>query len=198
MHQQLLLDKLALHLAQLHGSHAAAIGREFTRRVLLQADEQLFRRGCRQSGKELFFENGESAFEGFQVGRRIVFAAVRSTQLAQTTGGCGAGFGSHCSRIKRGGGGFKMRGHTLLLESRLARGSGCSWSRSGGGLAQFLCGFHHRLRTPGQAVDAPHPAALLPRFIFIKSGINTAQRSFQRNAGLAPCLDQRPIQRREQ
>jgi len=38
MHQQLLLHKLAFHLAQLHGSHAATIGSQLARSVLFQAE----------------------------------------------------------------------------------------------------------------------------------------------------------------
>ena len=71
-------------------------------------------------------------------------------------------------------------------------------SGSGGGFAQLLRGFHHRLRAPRQAIHAPHPSALLPRFVFIEGRIDAAQHRIQRNAGLAPRLDQRPIERGEQ
>src|SRR5580658_8803619 len=39
MHEQLLLDKLMFHLTQLHGSHFAPVGREFSRGMLLESDE---------------------------------------------------------------------------------------------------------------------------------------------------------------
>ena len=55
-----------------------------------------------------------------------------------------------------------------------------------------------RLRAPRQAVDAPHPSALLTRFIFIEGRIDAAQHGIERNAGLAPGLDQRPVERGEQ
>ena len=66
MDEQLLLHELALHLAKLHGAHAAAIGRELARGVLLEADEKFFRRGGGERGKEFFFKDGERAFQRLQ------------------------------------------------------------------------------------------------------------------------------------
>ncbi len=43
--QQLLLHELAFHLAHLHCAHAAAVGRELARRVLLEAHQQLLGSG---------------------------------------------------------------------------------------------------------------------------------------------------------
>jgi hypothetical protein len=54
-----------LDLAKLNNAHAAAIGSEFAGGVLLEANEQVFRSGGGEGGKELFFEDGESAFEAF-------------------------------------------------------------------------------------------------------------------------------------
>ena len=73
MRQQLFLHKLAFHLAQLHHSHAAAIGREFPGCVLFEAHQQVFGSGCGQGGEELFFENGEGAFQRFKILCRGVF-----------------------------------------------------------------------------------------------------------------------------
>ena len=61
-----------------------------------------------------------------------------------------------------------------------------------------IAAFHHRLRAPRQPVDPPHAPALLTRLIFVEGRVNAAQSRFQRNPSLAPGLNQRPVERREQ
>ena len=67
MNKKLLLHKLPLYLAQLHSAHAAAVGCQLARGVFLECDKEFFRRCSCQSSKELFFEDGEGAFQSFKV-----------------------------------------------------------------------------------------------------------------------------------
>ena len=122
MHQQLLLHKLPLHLAQLHGTHAAAIGRKLARSVFLQCHQQFFRRRRRQSGKEFFFENGEGPLQCLKIACCAVvgFIADFGGELAETGGGCAARFGSHDSGIQSGCGRFKMCGNARVFKAGLA------------------------------------------------------------------------------
>jgi hypothetical protein len=70
--EQLLLDKLMFHLAELHGAHLAAIGSQFARGVFLEANQQFLRSRGGESCKEFLFEYGEGTFEGFQILRRSI------------------------------------------------------------------------------------------------------------------------------
>ena len=49
-----------------------------------------------------------------------------------------------------------------------------------------------------ETIDALHPGSFLPRFVFIEGGIDAAQCRLQGNSGLAPGLNQRPIERGKQ
>ena len=72
--EELFLFKLLLHLADLHRSHAAAIGSQFAVGVLLETYDQLFRGGGGEGGKELAFKDGEVALEVFDIldGRNLL------------------------------------------------------------------------------------------------------------------------------
>ena len=63
---------------------------------------------------------------------------------------------------------------------------------------EFLGGFHYRLGAPGQAVDAAHAALLLAGFVFVEGGVDAAQGGFKRNAGVAPGLNEGPVEGGEQ
>ena len=124
MDQKLLLDELALHLTQLDHAHATAIGRQFARRVLLEADQQLLGSGGCERGEELLFEHGEGAFQGFHVLSRCAVVsrgifkaggAHLGGQLSQAGGGCRTGFGRHGRGIESHGGGFKMGGDAIQM-----------------------------------------------------------------------------------
>src|SRR5882672_4196419 len=69
--QQLFPLKLFLYLAQLHGTHAAAIRSKFARRVLLERDEQSFRRSRGQRGEEPFFEHSKVALQRLRIERHL-------------------------------------------------------------------------------------------------------------------------------
>ena len=99
--------------------------------------------------------------------------------------------------IERLRGSFKMLGNALGLESRFGLADWRCHHSNGRFLLLLRC-FHHRLRAPGEAVDPALAALLLPRFVLVKGLIDPAQGHFQRNARLAPGLDQRPVERGEQ
>ena len=90
-----------------------------------------------------------------------------------------------------------MRRNALVFKARFAALSGGGHGARRG-FTQFLGSLHHRLRAPCEAVDAAHPAALLPRLIFVERRVDPAQHRFQGDARFAPCLNQRPVERREQ
>ena len=89
-------------------------------------------------------------------------------------------------------------GRDALVFEAGFRGRDRRCSRTGRRFAHFHGGLHHRLRAPRQAIDALHPGPLLPCLILVEGRIDAAQRRLQGNAGLAPGLDQRPIQRGKQ
>src|SRR5580658_250605 len=73
-------------------------------------------------------------------------------------------------------------------------------SSSDGGFLLLLGGFHHCLGAPGEAVDLSKTARalLLASVEFVEGFVDAAQDHFERNAGLAPGFDERPVQCREQ
>src|SRR5579875_1798713 len=61
-------------------------------------------------------------------------------------------------------------------------------------LSHLLHGGHDLLRAIGQSVDAPRARSRPALFIFLKRSVNASQNSFKWHAGLAPGLNQRPVQ----
>jgi hypothetical protein len=55
--EELLLRELALDLTQLDGAHFAAVGSQFARGMLFEADEEIFRGGGGEGGEEFFFKD---------------------------------------------------------------------------------------------------------------------------------------------
>ena len=68
------------------------------------------------------------------------------------------------------------------------------------GFAGLLDGFEDGLRAPGEAVDLALAAvaeAGALGVVLVEGGVDAAQDGFERNTGLAPGLDQRPVERGE-
>ncbi len=216
------MQKLLLHLAELDCGHLSAIGCELAIGLSFEVDELLLGGGGLERGEEFFFEHGEGAVE--VVERGWGGAAHGCGEFAESDGGGGKcadpGIGSHLSRrwnrrrrwVTRDGGicdrcclegvgiTVEVGGDALGFEAGfagLARGGG---SDAGGGFDHLLGGLHDRLRAPGEAVDLAQPAAGFAGagIVLVEGGVDAAQDSFKRNAGLAPGLDQRPVERVKQ
>jgi hypothetical protein len=73
-------------------------------------------------------------------------------------------------------------------------------SEAGGGFDELFGRLHHGLRAPGEAVDLAQAAASFvgAGFVFVEGRVDAAQDGFERDAGLAPGFDQRPVERVEQ
>jgi hypothetical protein len=89
VNEELLLLKLLLHLADLHGAHAAAIGGEFAVGVFFEADLESFRSGGGDGGEECFFYGCEMTLEAFKIfrcgkvgGRGVCVATDGGSELA--------------------------------------------------------------------------------------------------------------------
>src|ERR1700722_13241269 len=90
-----------------------------------------------------------------------------------------------------------MSGDAVVLKTvlaRLVRRRSAACSR----FAQFFRTFYHCLRAPGKPVDLAHAAFLLPRLVLVECGVDAAQGRLKRDARLAPCLNQCPVERGEQ
>src|SRR5580698_1680060 len=90
-----------------------------------------------------------------------------------------------------------MSGYAFVFEARFVCGSGCRGSACGGFAQVYGC-IHHGLGAPGEAVDAAHASALLAGLVFVEGCVNAAQNCIEGNAGVAPGLDECPVERGEQ
>ena len=99
VYEKLLLRELAFDLAELDGTHSAAVGGQFACGVLLEADKQILRGGGGEGGKELFFKDGQSSLECFQILRCVSLRGgcdELGGELAKAVCGGGAGFRGDC------------------------------------------------------------------------------------------------------
>src|ERR1039458_6511830 len=111
------------YLAQLHGAHAAAVGSEFSIRMLIELYQQILGSRRSESAKKFFFEDGEGTLQRFQILSRCVLRSGGvefGCKFTQAGCGCGSGFWGDCRRIQSCGGSFKMRWNAVLLKARLA------------------------------------------------------------------------------
>ena len=84
MLQEALVDELLLDLAELHGTHAAAVGGEVAGGFGFEAQEDLFGDMGGESSEELLFDRGQVALEILKIqtwarcdsGMSILFGAL--------------------------------------------------------------------------------------------------------------------------
>ena len=100
-------------LPQLHNIHAAAIGRQLARGVLLEGNQQLLGRGCCERGVELFFEHSKRSLQRLQIGR--ISTAYLCCQLSEPS--C---CGTTCLRcnprsVEDRGGRIEVRGQRIQV-----------------------------------------------------------------------------------
>ncbi len=107
----------------------------------------------------------------------------------------------------RRGGGFEgggvlveVGGDAFGLEAGLAGLVGGGGSEAGGGFDELFGRLQDGLGAPGEAIDLAQAAAgfLGASVIFVEGGVDAAEDGFEGDAGLAPGLDQGPVEGVEQ
>ena len=92
---------------------------------------------------------------------------------------------------------FQVSRDAFLFET-LLRGAGPRRGSSDRGFFHRFHGGEHFLGAVRQAVHPPHPGLVFPGVEFVERSVDALQHGRQRDTGLAPGLDQRPVDGREQ
>ena len=87
---------------------------------------------------------------------------------------------------------FQVGSDPFLFEALLRR-AGPGGSGADGGFLHRFHGGDHFLGAVSQAVDPPHAGFVFTGVIFVECGVDSLKHRGQRDAGLAPGLDQRPV-----
>ncbi len=92
--------------------------------------------------------------------------------------------------------GGEVGGDALGLEAALGAGGGGVVGGADGGLVGLLDGLEDGLRAPGEAVDLLDAArgGAGAGVVLVEGVVDAAEDGFEGNAGLAPGLDQRPVE----
>ena len=101
--------------------------------------------------------------------------------------------------VETGGVCFEVAGDAGGLEAGFAGFGDGGLRGADGGIACLLDGFKDGLGAPGEAVDLAGAArtAQLLGVVLIEGGIDAAEDGLERDAGLAPGLDEGPVEGRE-
>lgn len=191
------MKELCFDLANLRCLHAAAVWGKFARALFLECDELVFRRGGENGGHQFFFEHEQRAFEGFEIPARGRRVGGERAQPDDGIGGCFGGDALQLCGFQRVGALGEPRSDVAVFKT-LCGGFVGRFSHSDRSLLEFFRDLHNGLRAPCKAVDAMGRFFPRARLVLVEGGVDPAQDGFERDAGVAPGFNKRPVECREQ
>ena len=204
--EQALLQELLLDLLDLDGLHLAAVGGEFAVGLGAEGVSSASGVAVRRAAKSFSSRTVRVRSVSSRLGQ-VRGSRRAARELAEAGGGFGGGGaggrGERWRRRRRADRGVavEVAGDAGGLEAGLARFGGVGGGGGAdGGFAGLLDGFEDGLGAPGEAVDLALAAvaeAGALGVVLVEGGVDAAQDGFERDAGLAPGFDQRPVERGE-